>query len=67
MHFDELLEHVKRLDEADKLHLVQSLIDDLKLIGSAYEILTPFGNEAAARILQSTLQEFESTSQTEID
>ncbi len=67
MHFDELLEQVKRLEEAEKLHLVQLLIDDLKLVGSAYEILMPFWNEAAARILQNTLQEFESTSQTEIE
>ncbi|MDE2750386.1 MAG: hypothetical protein OXI34_15625 [Chloroflexota bacterium] len=53
---DELLEQVKSLDEQEKLRLVQSLIDDLKLISSAYEIYTPFGNEAAARIMQQLLE-----------
>ena len=35
----ELLEKVKTLGEEDKLQLVQLLIDDLKLVGSAYEVL----------------------------
>lgn len=56
---DELLAQVKALDEADKLTLVQMLIDELKLVGSAYEILTPFGNEAAERILLETIQDLE--------
>ena len=52
MRFGEMLEAVKELDEKEKLQLVQLLIEELKLVGSAYEIFTPFGNEAAARILE---------------
>ena len=44
-----LLEQVKALDDQDKLRFVELLIDDLKLVSSAYEIYTPFGNDAAAR------------------
>ena len=51
MRFQELLEEVKALDEKEKLQLVELLIEELKLVGSAYEIFTPFGNEAAARVL----------------
>lgn len=53
---DELLEQVKVLDEQAKLRLVQILIDDLKLVSSAYEIYTPFGNDAAARVMQQLLK-----------
>ena len=56
MRFDELLETVKELNEKEKLQLVQLLIEELKLVGSAYEIFTPFGNEAAARILESEME-----------
>ncbi len=64
---EELLEQVKRLDENDKLELVQLLIEDLKLVGTAYEIYTPFGNEAAARMLQAKLQRLELSTQPEIE
>ncbi len=51
-----LLEPVKRLDENDKLDLVQLLIEALKFVGTAHEIYTPVGNEAAARMLQVELR-----------
>ena len=37
-----LTEAVKQLDEAEKLELVQLLINDLKLVGAVYEVFTPF-------------------------
>ncbi len=64
---NELLEAIKRLDDDDKLELVQLLIDDLKLVGTAYEIYTPFGNEAAARLLLNELQRVDSSSQPEVE
>lgn len=64
---EELLNQVKTLDEHEKLRLVQLLIDDLKLVGTAYEIYTPFGNEAAARLLLNELQGIESASQPETE
>ena len=63
----ELLEKVKALGEGDKLQLVQLLIDELKLVGNAYEIFTPFGNEAAARRLLDSLPEIETPGQPEIE
>ena len=63
----ELLEKVKALGEEDKLQLVQLLIDELKLVGSAYEIFTPFGNEASARRLLDSLPEIETPGQAEIE
>ncbi|MCY4063078.1 MAG: hypothetical protein OXG53_11970 [Chloroflexi bacterium] len=63
---DKLLQQVKELDEQDKLRLVQLLIDDLKLVSSAYEIYTPFGSDAAARQLQLMLDTEERESQPEI-
>ena len=67
MIFDDMKATVLQLEEAQKLELVQMLIDDLKLSGTSYEILTPFGNEAAARILSTELAELESLQQPEID
>ena len=63
---DKLLQQVKELDEQDKLRLVQLLIDDLKLVSSAYEIYTPFGSDAAARILQRMLETEGAENQPEI-
>jgi len=63
---DKLLQQVKELDEQDKLRLVQLLIDDLKLVSSAYEIYTPFGCDAAARSLERMLEAEGAESQPEI-
>ena len=64
---EELRSQVLRLNESEKLKLVELLIDDLKLNGTAYEILTPFGNEAAARILIEELGTVESAGQPETE
>lgn len=63
---DNLLQQIKELGEQDKLRLVQMLINDLKLVSSAYEIYTPFGSDAAARQLQLMLEPEERESQGEI-
>ncbi len=60
---EELLAEVSHLDEIEKLKLVELLIKDLKLIGTAYEILTPFGNEAAARVLLEELESVTTSNQ----
>ena len=67
MHTEELLAQVKCLSEREKLKLVEMLIEDLKLLGSAYEILTPYGNEAAARLLLEELETVKLTGQTETE
>lgn len=67
MIFDDVKRAVLQLGEEQKLELVQLLIDELKLSGTSYEILTPFGNEAAARILSRESAELEALQQTEID
>ena len=64
---DSLLNKIKRLNENAKLELVHLLIEDLKLSGTAYEIFTPFGNEAAARILQLELEKDHVDSQPEVE
>ncbi len=56
MQFNDLLEHVKVLDEKEKLELVQMLIEDLRLKGSVYEIWAPFGHQAAERLTQLALE-----------
>ena len=60
---EELLAEIRHLDEKEKLKLVELLIKDLKLIGTAYEILTPFGNEAAARVLLEELESVTTSNQ----
>ncbi len=60
---EELLAEIRHLDEKEKLKLVELLIKDLKLIGTAYEILTPFGNEAAARVLFEELESVTTSNQ----
>ena len=64
---DELHSHVMRLGEKEKLKLVEMLIEDLKLIGTAYEVLTPFGNEAAARVLFEELESVKPSNQPETE
>lgn len=64
---DELLTQVKCLGEKEKLKLVEMLIVDLKLIGTSYEILTPFGNEATARVMLEELEAVKTSSQPEIE
>ena len=64
---DDLRQQVMRLEEKEKLQLVQLLIEDLKLVGTVYEIYTPFGAEAAARVLQKQLDDSQVADQPEIE
>ena len=64
---EEFLAQVMRLGEREKLKLVELLIEDLKLIGTAYEIYTPFGNEAAARVLFGELESAQTANQPETE
>lgn len=59
----ELLDELHSLSRAEKLRLVQLLVNDLAAeegtlpqMDAAYPIHTPFGNEDAARILFDVLQ-----------
>lgn len=59
----ELLEELHKLDRADKLRIIQMLVGDLATEedvyftpGTTYEIVTPYGNEAAAQVLHDVLQ-----------
>jgi hypothetical protein len=63
----ELLDELHQLSRAEKLHLVQLLVNDLAAeedtvfsLGS-YPVYTPYGNEEAARILYEALQAAQST------
>jgi len=61
---NELLEELQKLNRADKLRVIQILLGDLASEedayfspGATYEILTPYGNEAAAETLLKILEE----------
>lgn len=61
---NELLEELQKLNRTDKLRVIQLLADDLAseedtyfTPGATYEILTPYGNEAAAETLLKMLGE----------
>lgn len=65
-----MLEELHRMNRADKLRVIQLLADDLAaeeavgfIPGAAYEIVTPYGNEAAAQVLYDALQAAESAVQ----
>ena len=56
---DTLRTELRRLNRAEKLEAIQVLIAELALAegvnlvsGATYELLTPYGNEAAAQVLQ---------------
>jgi hypothetical protein len=58
-----LIHDLRNLNRVDKLRAVQVLVTELALEeetllipGGTYEILTPFGNEAAAQVLQNVLE-----------
>lgn len=60
---NELLEELQKLNRADKLRVIQILAGNLAseedtyfTSGATYEILTPYGNEAAAQVLYDVLQ-----------
>lgn len=61
---NQLLDELHKLSRADKLRVVQALVNDLAVEeeatfrpGVEYPIYTPYGNEAAAVILEKMLEE----------
>ena len=63
---DQLLSELHKLTRADKLRVVQALVNDLAVEeetffepGVEYPIYTPYGNEAAASILFEALKDAE--------
>ncbi len=63
MSFEQLVSELQKLNRADKLRAMQILVsalsaeEDAWLIpGVSYEIITPYGNEAAAQVLLDVLQ-----------
>jgi hypothetical protein len=59
---DKLLDDLHRLTRAEKLRVVQVLVNDLASTESIFEqdveypIYTPYGNEAAAAVLENMLE-----------
>ena len=65
---ENLILELRKLNRADKLRAMQVLVtelaveeDTLLMPGATYELLTPYGNEAAAQVLS----EFLDASETE--
>ena len=64
MELDQLLDELHKLNRVDKLRVVQSLVNELAeeeaayfKSGVEYPIYTPYGNEAAAAVLEMMLEE----------
>jgi hypothetical protein len=60
---ENLIHELRRLNRADKLRAMQILVtelaveeDALLMPGATYELLTPYGNEAAAQVLAGFLE-----------
>ena len=64
---DELLAQVKALDEADKLALLQILIDDLAVTEHGYEIFGFRGNYAIQEKMLKILEEQKVQSQSNVE
>lgn len=63
MTLEQIAVELRKLNRADKLRAMQILVaelaaeeDALLLPGATYELITPYGNEAAAQILFDVLQ-----------
>ena len=63
---EQLLNELHKLTRADKLRIVQALVNDLAVEeqiffepGVEYPIYTPYGNEAAAAVLFEALKDAE--------
>lgn len=62
----DLLEQVKRLDEDDKLKLLQILVDDLSLSDHGYEIFGFRGNAQIAGRMLDILERRETAGRPEV-
>lgn len=63
MSFEQIVLELKKLNHADKLRAMQVLVMALSAeenagvsLDAQYEILTPYGNDAAAQVLYDFLQ-----------
>jgi hypothetical protein len=63
MSFEQILVELRKLNRADKLRAMQALVTQLSAEedtwltpGETYELVTPYGNEAAAQVLYDVLQ-----------
>jgi hypothetical protein len=63
MSLEQIIVELRKLNRADKLRAMQVLIAELSaeegawlIPGAPYEIVTPYGNEAAAQVLYEALQ-----------
>ena len=63
MSLEQLIHELRKLNRADKLRAMQVLVTELSaeeaawlLPGATYEIITPYGNEAAAQVMYEVLQ-----------
>lgn len=59
---DTLIHELRQLNRAEKLRVMQILVTELSAEeeaqlthGASYELLTPYGNEAAAQVLADVL------------
>jgi hypothetical protein len=63
MGLEQIIVELRKLNRADKLRAMQVLVTELSaeeeawlIPGATYEIVTPYGNEAAAQVLYEVLQ-----------
>lgn len=62
MTLEQLIQELRQLNRADKIRAMQVLVNELAaeelglVDGGTYELLTPYGNEAAADVLYEVLQ-----------
>lgn len=63
----ELLDEIKRLDDDDKLKLLQILVDDLSLSDHGYEIFGFRGNAQIAGRMLEVLERQETASSPEVE
>ena len=63
MSLEQIIIELRKLNRADKLRAMQVLVTELSaeeeawlIPGAIYELVTPYGNEAAAQVLYEALQ-----------
>jgi hypothetical protein len=71
MSLEQIIIELRKLNRVDKLRAMEVLVAELsaeeeaRLIpGATYEIITPYGNEAAAQVLYDVLQAAKNTDNT---
>ena len=68
MSLEQIIAELKKLNHEDKLRVMQALVAAISSEEEAelpsYELLTPYGNEEAARILYEVLQAVKANDET---